>query len=101
LIIAIVKTIRAVLVYLQKKAKKTENKIAQYVICIISCCMWCMEKCIKFLNKHAYILTAIYSYSFCKASRRAFFLLLRNILRVSAINMVASFLLIIGKVIDL
>lgn len=52
----------------------------------------------KFLNKHAYILTAIYCYSFCKACRRSFFLLLRNILRVAAVNMVASFLLLIGKV---
>ena len=99
LIIAIIKTIRAVLAYLERKAKKSGNKIAQYVICIISCCLWCLEKCMKFLNKHAYILTAIYCYSFCKACRRAFFLLLRNILRVAAVNMVASFLLMIGKVI--
>ena len=34
--------------------------ISSDVIFIISCCMWCLEKCIKFLNKHAsYILTAI------------------------------------------
>mmetsp|Transcript_32195 Transcript_32195/g.43968 ORF Transcript_32195/g.43968 Transcript_32195/m.43968 type:complete len:658 (+) Transcript_32195:87-2060(+) len=97
LIIAIIKTIRAVLAYIERKAKKSGNKIAQYIICIISCCLWCLEKCMKFLNKHAYILTAIYAYSFCKACRRAFFLLLRNILRVAAVNMVASFLLMIGK----
>jgi hypothetical protein len=52
----------------------------------------------KFLNKNAYIQTAIFGYSFCKASRKAFFLLLRNILRVAAVNMVADFVLLLGKV---
>lgn len=99
LIIAIIKTIRAVVAYIQKKAKKSGNKIAEYIMCAIGCCLWCIEKCMKFLNKHAYILTAIYGYGFCKSARRAFFLLLRNILRVAAVNMVASFVLIIGKLV--
>jgi hypothetical protein len=51
----------------------------------------------KFINKHAYILTAIYGYSFCKAARKAFWLLLRNILRVAAVNMLATFVLLMGK----
>merc|ERR1712070_116925 len=67
LIIAIIKTIRAVISYLQKKAAQSGNKLAQAVLCCIQCCMWCLEKCMKFLNKNAYIQTAIYGYSFCKA----------------------------------
>mmetsp|Transcript_1386 Transcript_1386/g.3082 ORF Transcript_1386/g.3082 Transcript_1386/m.3082 type:complete len:161 (-) Transcript_1386:44-526(-) len=51
----------------------------------------------KFLNKNAYIQTAIYGYSFCKAARKAFFLILRNVLRISAVAIVSSFVLIIGK----
>lgn len=99
LIIAIIKTIRAVIAYLQKHAKASKNKILQYLLCVLQCCMWCLEKCMKFLNKNAYIETAIYGYSFCKSARRAFFLLLRNILRVAAVNLVADFVLILGKVI--
>lgn len=98
LIIAIIKTIRAVIAYMQRKAKQSGNKLAQYVLCMIQCCMWCLEKCMKFLNKNAYIQTAIYGYSFCKAARKAFFLILRNILRVAAVNMVAEFVLFLGKV---
>ena len=52
----------------------------------------------KFLNKNAYIQTAIYGYSFCKAARKAFFLILRNILRISAVAIVSEFVLIIGKI---
>lgn len=69
----------------------------QYLLCCVQCCMYCLEKVMKFLNKNAYIQTAIYSYSFCKAGKTAFFLILRNILRVSTVNMISSFVLFIGK----
>jgi hypothetical protein len=98
LVIAIILTIRAIISYIQRKAKKSGNKILEYVMCILQCCMWCLEKIMRFLNKNAYIQTAIYGYSFCKACRNAFFLLLRNILRVAAVNMVADFVLLLGKV---
>ena len=97
LLIAIIKTIRVVIAYLQNKAKKSGNKIAQIVLCVIQCYMWCLEKCMKFLNKNAYIQTAIFGYSFCKAAKQAFFLILRNILRIMACAMVSEFVLIIGK----
>lgn len=98
LVIAIILTIRAIIAYIQKKAKKSGNKILEYVMCVLQCCMWCLEKIMRFLNKNAYIQTAIYGYSFCKACRAAFFLVLRNILRVAAVNMVAEFVLFLGKI---
>jgi len=98
LVIAIIKTIRAIIAYLQKQAKQQQNKIMEYVMCVCQCCMWCLEKCMKFLNKNAYIITAIYGYSFLKSARVAFFTLLRNILRVSAISLVSEFVLMLGKV---
>lgn len=97
LIIAIIKTIRVVVAYLQNKAKKSGNAAAKAVLCAIQCCMWCLEKCMKFLNKNAYIQIAIFGYSFCKAAKKAFFLILRNILRISAVAIVSEFVLIIGK----
>lgn len=98
LIIAIIKTIQAILSYLQRKAKKSGNKLAQYVLCILQCCMWCLEKCMRFLSKNAYIQTSIYGYSFCKACRAAFFLIARNVLRVFAVSMVGDFVLLMGRV---
>jgi len=97
LIIAIIKTIRAVIAYIQKKAKDSKNKLLEYIMCCIGCMLWCLEKFMKFINKHAYIITAIFAYSFCHAARKAFFLLLRNFLRVSAVSMVSGFVLLIGK----
>ena len=97
LVIAIVKTIQAVLAYLQKQAKRANNRVLQYLLCVLQCCMWCFEKFMKFLNKKAYIQTAIYGHSFCKAARCAFFLILRNILRVAAVTIVAEFVMLLGK----
>jgi len=99
LIIAIIKTIRAIIMYLQKKAKDSGNKVAQVVLCCIQCCLWCVEKCMKFLNKNAYIQIAIHSYSFCKAAKEAFFLILRNAGRLLALGVVSEIVLVLGKLI--
>jgi hypothetical protein len=98
LIIAIIKTIRTVIAYIQNKAKKMHNKPMEYLMMCLQCFMWCLEKIMKFINKHAYILTAIYGFSFCKSARKAFWLLLRNILRVAAVNMLSTFLLMMGRI---
>ena len=97
LLIAIVKTIRAVIAYIQKKANDSGNKFLVCVMSCLQCCMWCLEKCMKFLNKNAYIQTAIYGYGFCHAAKQAFGLIMRNILRVAAVNMVADFILFLGR----
>lgn len=41
----------------------------------------------------------MYGYSFCRAGRQAFRLLVSNVLRVTAINSVGDFVLFLGKVI--
>lgn len=53
----------------------------------------------KFLNKNAYIQTAIFGYSFCTAAKKAFFLIARNIMRVAAVGVVSEIVLILGKVV--
>lgn len=97
LIIAIIKTIRTVVAYIQRKAAKSNNKIVQYIMCAVGCCLWCLEKIMKFVSKNAYIQTAIHGYPFFKAARVGFFLLLRNVMRVSAVGMVSEFVLLIAK----
>jgi len=98
LVIAIVKTIRAVLAYLQAKAQKSGNKIAEAVLCCCQCCMWCLEKCLKFLSKNAYIMTAISSYSFCEAAKEAFTLIATNVARMASVGIVSEILLFVLKI---
>lgn len=52
----------------------------------------------KFINKNAYIQTAIFSTSFCTSCRESFGLIFRNAARVSAVSYVSAAVLIIGKI---
>lgn len=67
------------------------------VLSCVQCLLWCLEKCMKFLNKNAYIQTAIFGYSFLKAAKKAFYLIARNIVRVAAVGMVSEVVLILGR----
>uniref|UniRef100_A0A671RH69 Choline transporter-like protein n=1 Tax=Sinocyclocheilus anshuiensis TaxID=1608454 RepID=A0A671RH69_9TELE len=82
LILAIVQIIRVLLEYIDHKLKGAENKFAKFLLCCLKCCFWCLEKFIKFMNRNAYIMVAIYGKNFCRSARDAFFLLMRNVIRL-------------------
>uniref|UniRef100_A0A8C9W0K9 Choline transporter-like protein n=1 Tax=Scleropages formosus TaxID=113540 RepID=A0A8C9W0K9_SCLFO len=97
LILSIVQVIRVLLEYLDHKLKGAQNKFAKFLLSCLKCCFWCLEKFIKFLNRNAYIMMAIYGKNFCSSARDAFFLLMRNIVRVAVLDKVTDFLLFLGK----
>ncbi|XP_078216689.1 choline transporter-like protein 2 isoform X5 [Callithrix jacchus] len=97
LILAIVQIIRVILEYLDQRLKAAENRFAKYLMTCLKCCFWCLEKFIKFLNRNAYIMIAIYGTNFCTSARNAFFLLMRNIIRVAVLDKVTDFLFLLGK----
>uniref|UniRef100_A0A3B5B3A1 Choline transporter-like protein n=1 Tax=Stegastes partitus TaxID=144197 RepID=A0A3B5B3A1_9TELE len=97
LILSIIQIIRVLLEYLDHKLKGAQNKFAKFLLCCLKCCFWCLEKCIKFLNRNAYIMVAIYGKNFCASARDAFLLLMRNLLRVAVLDKVTDFLLFLGK----
>jgi len=101
LIISIVTFIRAILMYIYKKLKQpgTKNICLKVMICSCSCCLVCVEKILKFINKNAYIQTAIFGYNFCKAAREAFFLILRNAARITSIGLVSQLTVIFFKIV--
>ncbi|XP_074835566.1 choline transporter-like protein 2 isoform X2 [Carettochelys insculpta] len=97
LILAIIQIIRVILEYLDHRLKVAENKFAKFLLTCLKCCFWCLEKFIKFLNRNAYIMIAIYGTNFCTSARNAFFLLMRNVIRVAVLDKVTDFLLFLGK----
>ena len=101
LIIAIIQIIRAALEYIEYKltgSGKDPGPVIRFILKCMKCCFWCLEKFMKFLNKNAYIEIAVYGKNFCVSAKNAFFLLMRNILRVAVLDKVTDFLLFIGKV---
>ncbi|XP_041723423.1 choline transporter-like protein 2 isoform X4 [Coregonus clupeaformis] len=97
LILSLVQVIRVLLEYLDHKLKAAQNRFAKFLLSCLKCCFWCLEKFIKFLNRNAYIMVAIYGKTFCTSARDAFFLLMRNIIRVAVLDKVTDFLLFLGK----
>merc|ERR1719436_910437 len=84
-IVAVVQFIRYLMKYFEKQAEAQKNKVMVLVLKCIGCCIWCFEKCIKFLNKNAYIQIALLGKGFCTSAKEAFFLIARNVLRFGTI----------------
>uniref|UniRef100_A0A8C7L1X1 Choline transporter-like protein n=1 Tax=Oncorhynchus kisutch TaxID=8019 RepID=A0A8C7L1X1_ONCKI len=98
LILAVVQMARIILEYLDSKLKGANNVAARFVLCCLKCCFWCLERFVKFMNRNAYIMIAIYGKGFCMSARDAFCLLMRNVVRVAVLDRVTDFLLFLGKV---
>ena len=81
------------------------------------CCLWCLEKFMRFINRNAYIMCAVkvssildilfntglisvfQSKNFCSSAKDAFNLLMRNLVRVVVLDSVVDFLLFLGKIV--
>lgn len=97
LILTLVQIIRMILEYIDHKTSSAQNRCARFLLCCLKCCFWCLEKFIKFLNRNAYIMIAIYGKNFCVSAKNAFSLLMRNIIRVVVLDKVTDLLLFFGK----
>ena len=91
LVIAIIKTIRTMLMYVQQKFKDSKkSKPLKMAMCALQCCMWCLEKGMKFVTKNAYIQTAISSKAFCPAAKESFIMLLTHAGDILSVNVISS-----------
>ncbi|XP_019649303.1 choline transporter-like protein 4 isoform X2 [Ailuropoda melanoleuca] len=97
LILTLVQIARVILEYIDSKLRGAQNPVARCIMCCFKCCLWCLEKFIKFLNRNAYIMIAIYGKNFCVSAKNAFMLLMRNIVRVFVLDKVTDLLLLFGK----
>uniref|UniRef100_A0A1A7WYA8 Choline transporter-like protein n=1 Tax=Iconisemion striatum TaxID=60296 RepID=A0A1A7WYA8_9TELE len=97
-IITLVKIPRLILTYIHTQLKGKENACARCMLKACVCCLWCLEKCLAYLNQNAYTATAINGTNFCSSAADAFVILVENVLRVAAINTVGDFVLFLGKI---
>lgn len=101
LILSIVRMIRVMIEWVEDRLKQygQDNAVVKAILCLCKCCFYCLENFIKFINRNAYIMTAVYGNNFCSGARRAFSLLGRNMVRVVVLDKVTDFILFIGKMI--
>ena len=76
--------------YIEEKLKEkgADQPPVKVLLCLCKCCFWCLEKFMKFINRNAYILTAINGTNFCSSAKEAFGLILRNCVRVVVLDKV-------------
>ena len=98
-IIAVVQMMRICLEYVDRQTKKLQesNIVIKLVMKVVKCCLWCFEKCIKYLTFNAYIIVATRGVGFIPAACKSFKLLLDNIATIGILNIVAAFMMLLGK----
>ena len=99
--VAVLQFIRIVVrfvVHRLKKLKK-DSKIIKYVGYYVEYCLWYLQKCIEWLNRNAYIMTAIEGTSFCTSAWNGLALLVKNILSVATVNIIGDIMLFLGKLV--
>jgi choline transporter-like protein 2/4/5 len=101
LIIAIVQMIRIIFEYFRKKVlgNASTNPMVKCMIWCTRYCLDCLERCVKFITKNAYIQLALISKSFCYSAWRAFLIILQNAGRFSVTSTIGAIFNFLGKAI--
>lgn len=99
-IVALIQLLRVILVFIERKMKEVGERTdaVKFLFRCLHCVLACLERIVKYINKNAYIMTAMTGESFFPAARRALDLLANNALSVGAVNVVGEFVMIFGKV---
>jgi len=95
-ILAVVQFLRWMAYYLEKQAEAQRNPVMRIAMKVLQCCLWCLEKCVKFLNKNAYIQVAILGTNFCRSAKNAFYLIMANMLRFGVVATLGSIIHFLG-----
>lgn len=99
-LVAVITMIRVIFEYIvhqYEKAGMKDNIIFKCITCYIRCILKCLDMCIKFINKNAYIQVALHNRSFCEGAKESFYLMARNAARFNAVGWTGAILLFIGK----
>merc|ERR1719229_1676435 len=91
--------VRTIVSYVESKLKMYNNDLTRCLIWTCKCCLWCLEKFMRFINRNAYIMCAVKNTNFCKSALAAFNLIMRNLARVVVLDSVVDFLLFLGKLV--
>lgn len=96
-IIATIQFIRWVLRYIERQMHKS-NACVKYFICILDCCLGCIESCMDCISKRALIITSISGKPLCSAFSITFNIIWVNMVRVSVMMLFTGIVIFVGKV---
>ena len=73
------------------------NNCIRFGCLCLGCCVNCFKRFIEFLDKHAYIQTALTGAGFCEAAKNAYALIVENALRFASLGAIGDIFKILGK----
>jgi hypothetical protein len=101
LIMAVIDMLRIIVEYIEKKKKELgadAGKCWDFIFCCMKCCLYCLDKCMRFLNKNAYIQTMINGTDLCTSACRAVKVMFSNIALFAFMTGIQSGIFFFGKV---
>ena len=110
LVIAVIQLIRSIMLcdwrqgvtdrYVDRKFKETQtmNPLVKCGFKCCHCCLFCLEKCMRYISRNAYILVINRGQNFFKASVESFSLLVSNLATVTTLKSVSTLFIWIGKI---
>jgi hypothetical protein len=100
-LVAVVQLMRAILAYLDKQTQKAQKKncILKLIFKCVACCLWCFEKCVKYICRQAYVIVIMDSKSFCAAAFNVFGLLTTNTAQMGLVAMISTYVMVLGKIV--
>ncbi|XP_059178407.1 choline transporter-like protein 1 [Physella acuta] len=96
LVLTLVKIPRMILMFLHKKLVNSDNQCSSGCIKCCCCCC-CVEKCLRYLNAYAYTIVAVSGKNLCTSARKGYYVLAGNAFRVTAMNSIGEFVLLLSK----
>jgi len=100
LLMATIKFLRIIFEYFKRAKAKALEKDIKWLKCvlkIVSCCIWCFEKVIRFITDSAYIMIAIAGKGFCKSAGHALVLQSKNFIRILVLKGISFFTLALTR----
>ena len=80
------------------KAIAGDSSIAKLACCCVACCLGCIERCVRYLSRNAYVIMMVKGTGFCGSATEAFSLLTKHMVKVAVMRSVGWGFLLLGKV---
>jgi len=100
LMVSIIQFVRYFSAYVQHRAQALtkRTRVARAIACVVQYCLKCLESCIAFVSRNAYIHQALYGDSFCVSTKLAFETLTSNIASVALVTFLGDLILRFGQI---
>ena len=78
-------------------AVENSTPLIKVLVCATGYCLWCLEKCVKYISKNAYIQIALNNCNFLTGAINAFVLILRNAATFGWTNTIGTVYMLFGS----